>query len=117
MLAKGHSGDPTALDAYTSLECATINAAKALGMEEQIGSIEIGKQADLVAIKLNTPESIPVYSALSQLVYSTNSTNFTHSWVQGKLVMEDRKLTNLHLATISKRAKHWAERIRGASND
>ena len=117
LLAKGSSGDPTCLDAHSSLETVTINAAKALGMEDEIGSIEIGKQADFTAIKLNSAESTPVYDPISQLIYSTNSTNFSHSWVQGKLVMEDRKLTNLHLATIIKKAKHWAERIRGASND
>ena len=117
LLAKGVGEDPTLLDAQSSLECATINAARALGMEDQIGSIEVGKQADMVAIRLNTPESIPIYNPVSQLIYAANSTNFSHSWIQGKLVMEDRKLTTLHLATITKRAKHWAERIRGASND
>lgn len=117
LLAKGHSGDPTALDAVSSLECGTINAARALGMEDQLGSLEVGKQADMVAIRLDNPESTPIYNPISQLIYSTNSSNFSHSWIQGKLVMEDRKLTNLHLPSITKRARHWAERIRGASND
>ncbi len=117
LLAKGHSGDPTILDAVSSLECATINAARALGMEDQLGSLEVGKQADMVAIKLDSPESTPIYNPISQLIYSANSSNFSHSWIQGKLVMEDRKLTNLHLPSITKRARHWAERIRGASND
>jgi|TARA_B110000483_G_scaffold99953_1_gene122684 5-methylthioadenosine/S-adenosylhomocysteine deaminase len=117
LLAKGHSGDPTALDALSSLECATINAARALGMEDQLGSLEVGKQADMVAIRLDSPESTPIYNPISQLIYSTNSSNFSHSWIQGKMVMEDRKLTNLHLPSIIKRARHWAERIRGASND
>lgn len=117
LLAKGSSGDPTALDAQSSLEAATINAARALGMESEIGSLEVGKQADMVAIKMDTPESTPIYNPLSQLIYSTSADNFTHSWVQGKLLMENRKLTNMQLSNLTKKARQWAERIRGASND
>jgi 5-methylthioadenosine/S-adenosylhomocysteine deaminase len=117
LLAKGSSGDPTTLDAQSSLEAATINAAKALGLETEIGSIEVGKQADMVAIKLDSPESIPTYNPVSQLIYAANSNNFTHSWVQGKLLMENRNLTHMHISAITKRAKQWADRIRGASND
>ncbi len=117
LLAKGSSGDPTAMDAQSSLEAATIKAAIAMGMENEIGSLEVGKQADMVAIKLDSAESIPTYNPLSQLVYATQSSNFSHSWVQGKLLMENGKLTSLQLSSISKRAKQWSERIRGASND
>lgn len=117
LLAKGSSSDPTALDAQASLEAVTINAARAMGMEDQIGSIELGKQADMVAIKLDTPESSPTYNPLSQLIYATNSNNFTHSWVQGKLLMENRHLNNMQLSHITKKARQWADRIRGASND
>ena len=117
LLAKGSSGDPTCLDAQSSLEAATINAAKALGMENEIGSLEVGKQADMVAISLDNPESTPTYNPLSQLIYATSSSNFTHSWVQGKLLMENRNLTSMQLSGITKRARQWADRIRGASND
>jgi 5-methylthioadenosine/S-adenosylhomocysteine deaminase len=77
----------------------------------------VGKQADMVAIKLDGPESNPIYNPLSQLIYATSSDNFTHSWVQGKLLMENRNLTNMKLSSLIKTARHWAERIRGASND
>ena len=57
------------------------------------------------------------YNPLSQLIYATSSSNFTHSWVQGKLLMENRNLTSMQLSGITKRARQWTDRIRGASND
>lgn len=85
LLAKGVTGNATVLNAAQSLQMATINAAKALSMEHMIGSIEVGKQADLVAVKLNEIESSPCFDPLSHLVYVTGREHVSHVWVAGAL--------------------------------
>ena len=117
LLAKSTSAKPTAMNASQALTAVTLNAAKALGMDSQIGSLRKGKQADIIAVRLDSAGSLPVYNALSQLVYSTNGSQVSHSWVAGRQLMDQRQLQTLHMASITKRARNWAERIRGASND
>jgi len=79
LLAKLQTGDATALPASEALAMATINGARALGMAELIGSLEVGKQADLIAVDLSGPETQPLYNPLSQLVYASNGSQVTHS--------------------------------------
>jgi 5-methylthioadenosine/S-adenosylhomocysteine deaminase len=111
LLAKLHSGDATALPAADALAMATINGARALGMEEHIGSLEIGKQADLIAVDLSGPETQPLYNILSQLVYACNGSQVSHSWVAGQLLMEQRELTHIDLAGLSARTRRWQATI------
>ena len=85
MLAKGHSGDATVISAHEALRMATINGAKALGMDEKIGSVEIGKLADLCAIKLSEIHLQPCYDVASHLVYVAGRENVSHVWVNGNL--------------------------------
>ncbi|MDH3380471.1 MAG: amidohydrolase family protein, partial [Gammaproteobacteria bacterium] len=113
LLAKGVSGDPTAVPAHTALEMATINGAKALGLEHTIGSIEVGKQADLVAVDLNQLDTQPVYHALTQLVYSASRSDVTHVWVRGRKLLADRQLLTLDQSSVFSAAAAWAEKIGG----
>ena len=111
LLAKLHSRDTTALPAAVTLAMATINGAKALGLEQSIGSLEVGKQADLIAVDLRGPETQPLYHPLSQLVYACNGSQVSHSWIAGELVMEQRKLTRIDLPALMLRTSAWQKRI------
>ena len=88
LLAKGTSGDATVLPAQQVLESATINAAKALGMEDKVGSIEIGKLADLTAVRIADPQTLPCFDPLSHLIYVCGREHVSHTWVAGKLCYE-----------------------------
>jgi len=111
LLAKLHSRDASALPAADALAMATINGARALGMEDRIGSLEVGKQADLIAVDLRGPETQPMYHPLSQLVYACNGSQVSHSWIAGELVMADRELTRIDLPALSQRIGAWQQRI------
>jgi len=111
MLAKLHSSDATALPAADALAMATINGAKAMGIEQNIGSLEVGKQADLIAVDLRGPETQPLYHPLSQLVYVCNGSQVSHSWIAGELVMADRELTRINLGELATRVASWEQRI------
>jgi len=111
LLAKLQTGDATALPASEALAMATINGARALGMAELIGSLEVGKQADLIAVDLSGPETQPLYNPLSQLVYASNGSQVTHSWIAGNPVMEQRQLTQIDLPALAARTRDWQQRI------
>ena len=85
LLAKGSSNDPSVVSAHEVLEMATINGAKALNLEEKIGSIEIGKLADLTAVKLSDINMQPCFDPVSHLVYVAGREQVTHVWVDGDL--------------------------------
>jgi 5-methylthioadenosine/S-adenosylhomocysteine deaminase len=85
LLAKGQSGDATAISAHQALAMATINGAKALGLDGKIGSIEVGKLADLCAIKLSNIEMQPCFDPVSHLVYVAGREHVSHTWVNGDL--------------------------------
>lgn len=85
LLAKGESGDAASVSAAEALAMATIHAARALGQEADIGSLEVGKMADMVAVKLSATEVQPCYNPISQLVYSAGREHVTQVWVAGKL--------------------------------
>jgi len=111
LLAKLHAQDASALPASAALAMATINGARALGMEDSIGSLEVGKQADLIAVDLSGPETQPLYKPLSQLVYASNGSQVSHSWIAGNLVMSQRQLTHIHLPALATRTGTWQQRI------
>jgi 5-methylthioadenosine/S-adenosylhomocysteine deaminase len=85
LLAKGQSYDATSVSAYQALEMATINGAKALGMDAKIGSIEVGKLADLCAVKLSDVETQPCFDPVSHLIYAAGREHVSHVWVAGNL--------------------------------
>jgi len=107
LLAKVASKNASAVSAKTVLEMATINGAKALGLEDQIGSLEIGKQADIIAVDMSAIEQQPLYNPISQLVYTSNPNQITDLWVAGRHLMKGRQLTTLNVQTIVENAKQW----------
>jgi len=111
LLAKSVAGDPSVLPAAQALEIATLGGARALGMEASIGSLETGKDADVVAIDLSPPETSPVYNPISQIVYSASTHQVTDAWVAGRRVLEDRRLLTIDEAAVSARAEEWRRRI------
>jgi 5-methylthioadenosine/S-adenosylhomocysteine deaminase len=104
-LHKVHAMDPTVVDAVTVLRMATIQGARALGLQDIIGSLEIGKKADVIVIDTHKPHLTPMYNAVSHLVYAASGNDVTHSVINGKLVMEDRKLLTLDLDEIIARSR------------
>lgn len=113
LLAKAVAGSATALDAHRALRMATLNGARALGIEADVGSLEIGKMADLVAFDLSGLAQQPVYDPVSQLIYATGRDCVKHLWVAGKPLLEDRRLTRLDEAQLAATAKAWGQRISG----
>jgi 5-methylthioadenosine/S-adenosylhomocysteine deaminase len=85
LLAKVADDNAESIPAYTALKMATINGAQALGLQEQIGSIEVGKQADLIAVRLDDLNSLPCYDPISHLVYVAGREQVSHTWVAGDL--------------------------------
>lgn len=113
LLAKGASGDPTALPAHVVLEMATLNAARALGLDSRIGSLTKGKLADMTAVNLAAPELAPCYDPMSHLVYAAGREHVSHVWVNGEPVVEHGALTRLDAAELAAKASFWKEKIRG----
>ncbi|WKD51505.1 TRZ/ATZ family hydrolase [Microbulbifer spongiae] len=113
LLAKAVSGSATALPAHQALSMATINGARALGIETITGSLEIEKSADIAAIDLGGVEQQPVHSPLSQLIYAGGGHNVTDVWVAGKQLLKERRLQTLNEAEVIQRAHLWRDRIAG----
>ena len=113
LLAKGVANDSTVLDAHTTLKMATLNGAKALGLNESIGSLKKGKQADIVAINLNQLETAPMYDPLSQIIYAGNREQVSDVWIAGKQVLKNRELTTMEYSRLMEKAKSWETKIKG----
>lgn len=113
LLAKAVSGDASAVSAATALRMATLNGAKALGLDEQIGSIDIGKQADLTAIQLDQLTQQPLYSPLSALVYTNTATQVTDVWIAGRQQLANGELTRLQLPSLTTIQAQWQQAIAG----
>ena len=111
LLAKGVARDPCALPATVALRMATYNGAVALGLERSIGSLEVGKAADLVAFDLGDVRARPIFDPVSQLVYSGHRDQVAHVWVGGRQVVRNRLLTTLDVAALRQTADSWAARI------
>ncbi|MCC7412266.1 MAG: TRZ/ATZ family hydrolase [Gammaproteobacteria bacterium] len=117
LLGKAVAGDPTAVPAATALAMATLYGARALGLEERIGSLFPGKDADVVAVRLDGLHHQPLYDPLSQLVYTTSRTDVEHVWVGGRQVVEQRRTLYLDGDDLRARAGDWRDRIAGAAID
>lgn len=111
LLAKAVAGDAAALPAHTALAMATLNGAKALGLDEQIGSLEIGKLADVIAIDMSEIEMLPLFNPQSQLVYTNSGSRVSHSWINGKLMLENRQPTTINLTELSATTLAWQTKI------
>jgi 5-methylthioadenosine/S-adenosylhomocysteine deaminase len=111
LLAKAVANDATVVPAHTALRMATLNGARALGLEDRTGSLEAGKAADMAAINLSAIGSQPVYDPLSQIVYTAGRDQVTDVWVAGKRLLKDRQLMTLDEHTIVQKAALWRDRI------
>ncbi len=111
LLAKLQTGNASAVSAQQTLSMATINGARAQGLESYQGSLEVGKLADLIAVDMSGPETTPLHNPISQLVYACDGSQVTHSWINGKLVLENRELNNIDLTQIMHKAQTWQHRI------
>ena len=111
LLGKGIAADASAVPAEQVLRMATINAARSLGLDEHIGSLQAGKAADFIAVQLDGIETEPVYNPVSQLVYATGRDKVTDVWVAGKHLLKDRILTTLETEEILAKTREWRNRI------
>jgi 5-methylthioadenosine/S-adenosylhomocysteine deaminase len=103
--------DTTVMDALTVIRMATIEGARALGIGEITGSLEKGKKADIIIVDIKKPHLTPMYNPYSHLVYAARGNDVSHSIINGRLVMEDRKLLNLDLHEIMERAKEKSKDV------
>ena len=111
LLGKLTAADAAALPAEDSLYMATMGGARAMGLADHIGSLETGKQADLIAVDLSGPECQPLYNPLSQLVYACNGSQVTNSWVAGNILVRDRELTRINVTDLLSRCAQWQQKI------
>ncbi|MEM2521810.1 MAG: amidohydrolase [Candidatus Bathyarchaeia archaeon] len=116
ILHKGVNKNPTLMPARQVLEMATIGGAKALALDRDIGTIEVGKKADLAIINFAKPHLCPVYDEISHLVYAAKSADVDTVIVNGRIVMENRKLTTLNVERVMEKAEktknHLLERLK-----
>jgi 5-methylthioadenosine/S-adenosylhomocysteine deaminase len=111
LLAKAVSNEATAVPAHTALRMATLNGAKALGIDSETGSLTVGKSADVTAIDLSALPSQPVYDPVSQLVYTAGREQVTDVWVAGRRLLANRTLATLDEKGILHRARFWRDKI------
>lgn len=112
LLQKGETENPEVMTSYEALKMATVNGAKALGLENQIGSIEVGKQADLIILNLDDAITKPQNDLISEIVYNVKGTNVNTTIVAGKILMQDRKLnSNIKEEEIYNKCENIIRRI------
>jgi len=111
LLAKGVSLDATALNAMQTVRMATINGAKALGIDNQTGSLEAGKYADIIAMELSSLEMQPVYEPVHNPEYSSNRQQVSDVWVAGRHLLKDRELTTLNEKDLIRKTEEWNVKI------
>ncbi|MHB0991770.1 MAG: TRZ/ATZ family hydrolase [Burkholderiales bacterium] len=112
LLSKGVSGNAAALPAAVALQMATLNGARALGLDEKIGSLLPGKYADIVAVELSQLNTLPCFDPISTLVYSAGRNLVSHVWVNGELLVDDRQFSRLDERALKINAHIWQNRIR-----
>ncbi len=111
LLGKFIANDPKAVSADLALKMATINGAKALGIDRVTGSLTAGKSADFIAIDMDNIESQPLYHVVSQIVYSSSRYQVTDTWVAGRQLMKNRKLQTIDEKELIEKAQLWREKI------
>ena len=116
-LHKAASGDPTAAPARTVLRMATMGSAAALHRDREIGSLEPGKRADLIVVDASGPGALPLYDPASYLVYAAHADAVRTVVVDGRILMEDRKIRTLDTASIAAAARRFGRRIAAALPD
>ena len=111
LLAKGVTGNARALPAASALEMATLSGARALGLDDEIGSLRPGKSADIIAMDLGGLETQPVHDPLSHLVYACARSMVSNVWIAGRPVVKDRELLTLDEEAVLTNARQWHMRM------
>ena len=111
LLGKIHGKEPSAVPAEFALRMATINGARALGVDPLVGSIEIGKRADLIAVDLDHPATQPVYNPISQIVYAATRDQVSHVVIDGEIKVENGEVLGLDRDDVMTRAREYQRRI------
>jgi len=111
LLAKAQSGRANSVPAEAALRMATIDAARALGLDDRIGSLVPGKEADICAVQLDGVALSPVYHPLSHLVYAAARSDVSHVWVGGRLLLDEGRLTQLDETRLAAKARMWQAQI------
>ena len=113
LLAKAVAQDAAALDAFSALRAATLGGAKAIGFDDRVGSIEPGKEADLVCVDLSALETQPLHHVVSQLIYATGRQQVSEVWIAGRTRLRQRMLVDIGIEGVLSNARQWRERIAG----
>lgn len=111
LLAKLASGDPTALSAADSIKAATLDGARAMGLDAVTGSLEVGKSADIIALDTTSIAMTPGHSMESDIVYANSGTEVTWSWIAGKNVLKNRQLQTLDNEALSDKGQAWRAKL------
>lgn len=111
LVAKVVAEDASVVSAPQALAMATINGARALGLDQDIGSLAIGKFADVTAVRLSDLETQPIYHPISQLVYAASREQVTDVWINGRQLLANRQLIHMETQTILEKASIWRDKI------
>jgi 5-methylthioadenosine/S-adenosylhomocysteine deaminase len=110
-LQKVTTGDPTALPADQAFAMATILGAQALGMSKLIGSLETGKRADIISIRLDAPNAAPLYNVYSQLVYSLKASDVSDVMVNGRIIVRNRRMPGIDDKAVMAKAEEYRAKV------
>jgi 5-methylthioadenosine/S-adenosylhomocysteine deaminase len=110
-LQKVTSGDPTVLPADQAFAMATILGAQALRMGDQIGSLEIGKRADIISVRLDAPNATPLYNVYSQLVYSLKASDVGDVMVNGRIIVRNRHMLTVDDKPVLAKAEEYRAKV------
>ena len=111
LVAKAVTRDVTAAPAFATLRMATLGGAEAMNLDDQIGSLEPGKSADVIAVDTASPGMTPLHQPASQLVYTGAGAQVSHVWVAGKALVTDREPTSIDAAMVLSNARRWQDRL------
>jgi 5-methylthioadenosine/S-adenosylhomocysteine deaminase len=103
--------DPTVMTAEETLHMATMGGADVLGATADIGSIEVGKKADIIMLDMNQPHLIPMYNIVSHLIYAVRGSDVVHSIINGRLVMRDRQILFVDEVNIMHKVNEFAHKL------
>ncbi|OWZ24181.1 5-methylthioadenosine [Phytophthora megakarya] len=117
LLAKVESCQSTSVSAAEALQMATLNGARALGLSHEIGSIEVGKRADIIAVECDSIEMLPMYNAVSHVVYVVGREHISDVWINGNQVLCSHQLTTIDEAEVKRDVREWTDRIRTYHNE
>ncbi len=117
LINKTISNDTTVLPAFEVLKMATVNGAKALRIDDEVGTLEVGKKADIILIDIKKPHSYPHHNLISSLVYSANSSDVDTVIVNGKILYQDRKFKTLEIEEIYKNVEKYSEMMTGGNDE